>query len=184
MRKSHLGSIVLLTLFTFAIAGCSRVKEDWKAAQTTDTTEASAGWYWQFNLKQGYKHDGTTRTPNTAWISSISETSDWITVSDPCNIELGAPWRIPTYTEWYNVDNAGGWITWTGPWNSGLKLHTAGFLSASTGSLGNRGSNGVYASSSQNSTTNSWYLYFLSGNSSMITNGKAYGVPLRCIRDN
>ena len=40
MRKSHLGSIVLLTLFTFAIAGCSRVKEDWKAAQTTDTTEA------------------------------------------------------------------------------------------------------------------------------------------------
>jgi hypothetical protein len=40
MRKSHIGSIVLLTLFTFAIAGCSRVKEDWKAAQTTDTTEA------------------------------------------------------------------------------------------------------------------------------------------------
>ena len=40
MRKSHIGSIVLLTLFTFAIAGCSRMKEDRKAAQTTDTTEA------------------------------------------------------------------------------------------------------------------------------------------------
>ena len=136
------------------------------------------------NTKQGFKHDGTTRTPNTVWISSISETSDWITANDPCNIELGAPWRIPTYTEWYNVDNVGGWTTWTGPWNSGLKLHTAGFLSAGNGSLGNSGSTSVYASSSQFSTTNSWYLYFLSGNSSMITNGKAYGVPLRCIRDN
>ena len=40
MRKSHIGSIVLLTLFTLAIAGCSRVKEDWQAAQTADTTEA------------------------------------------------------------------------------------------------------------------------------------------------
>ena len=40
MPRSHIGSIVLLTLFTFAIAGCSRVKEDWKAAQSADTTEA------------------------------------------------------------------------------------------------------------------------------------------------
>ena len=40
MRKSHIGLIVLLTAVTFAIAGCSRVAEDWKAAQTADTTEA------------------------------------------------------------------------------------------------------------------------------------------------
>ena len=40
MPKSHIGSIVLLTLFTFAVAGCSRMKEDWKAAQSADTTEA------------------------------------------------------------------------------------------------------------------------------------------------
>ncbi len=40
MRKSHIGSIVLLTAVTFAIAGCSRVASDWKAAQTADTTEA------------------------------------------------------------------------------------------------------------------------------------------------
>ena len=40
MRKSQIGSIVLLTAVIFAIAGCSRVGEDWKAAQTADTTEA------------------------------------------------------------------------------------------------------------------------------------------------
>jgi hypothetical protein len=40
MRKSHIGLIVLLTMFSFAIAGCSHVGEDWKAAQAADTTEA------------------------------------------------------------------------------------------------------------------------------------------------
>src|SRR4030042_3548467 len=38
---------------------------DNQAGSATDDTEASAGWYWQFNRKQGYKHDGATRTPNT-----------------------------------------------------------------------------------------------------------------------
>ena len=40
MRKSHIGLIVLLTAVIFTIAGCSHVGEDWKAAQTADTTEA------------------------------------------------------------------------------------------------------------------------------------------------
>jgi hypothetical protein len=40
MRKSQIGSIVLLTVVTLVLAACSRVKEDWKAAQAADTTEA------------------------------------------------------------------------------------------------------------------------------------------------
>lgn len=40
MRKSQIGSIVVLTLVTLALGACSRVKEDWKAAQAADTTEA------------------------------------------------------------------------------------------------------------------------------------------------
>ena len=40
MSKSHIGSIVLLMMVTFAMAGCSHVGEDWKAAQAADTTEA------------------------------------------------------------------------------------------------------------------------------------------------
>ncbi len=38
---------------------------DHQASAASDNTEASAGWYWQFNRKRGFKHDGTTRTPNT-----------------------------------------------------------------------------------------------------------------------
>lgn len=40
MRKSHIGLIVLLTAVIFTLTGCSHVGEDWKAAQTADTTEA------------------------------------------------------------------------------------------------------------------------------------------------
>ena len=40
MRKSQIASIALLTAVLFTIVGCSHVGEDWKAAQTADTTEA------------------------------------------------------------------------------------------------------------------------------------------------
>jgi hypothetical protein len=148
-----------------------------QATAVDDATEASAGWYWQFNRKQGYKHDGTTRTPNTTWISSIYETSDWITGNDPCNIELGASWRIPTYTEWYNVNNA-----WTDPWNSGLKLHEAGYLYPNDGSLYYRGSYGYYWSSNQYDASYSHFLYFDVGSLGMYYDLKAYGFSVRCVR--
>jgi len=161
----------------------SNLGSDHQATAVSDATEASAGWYWQFNRKQGYKHDGSTRTPNTTWITSISESSDWITANDPCNIELGTTWHIPTYTEWYNVDNVGGWTSWTGTWGSGLKLHTAGGLLYTDGSLGSRGSAGNYWSSTRYDAANGWYLYFNSGASYVGNSSKAYGFSARCVRD-
>jgi hypothetical protein len=161
----------------------SNLGADHQATAVSDATEASAGWYWQFNRKQGYKHDGITRTPNTAWVSSISETSDWTPANDPCTLELGAGWRIPTNAEWTAVDASGGWTNWNGPWNSGLKMHAAGYLLNSDGSLYSRGSYGYYWSSSQYSATDGWYLYFFSGFSYMYSSSKAYGFSLRCLRD-
>ncbi|MEI7982542.1 MAG: hypothetical protein WCI71_12890, partial [Bacteroidota bacterium] len=155
-----------------------------QATAVSDATELSAGWYWQFNRKQGYKHDGTTRTPATTWISSIAETSDWIPANDPCAIELGNGWRIPTYAEWNNVDNIGNWTNWNGPWNSGLKLHAAAYLGFIDGSLGSRGSTGYYWSSTQGDATHGWDLYFYSGGSYMYNDNKANSCTLRCLRDN
>jgi len=154
-----------------------------QATAVNDATEASAGWYWQFNRMQGYKHDGTIRTPNTTWISSINESSDWITANDPCNIELSDSWRIPTYTEWYNVDNDGGWTDWNGPWNSGLKLHAAGDLLPTNGSLVNRGSYGFYWGSTQGSSSLGSSLTFNSGACFMGNFNKASGYPVRCVQD-
>ncbi|MEI7981839.1 MAG: FISUMP domain-containing protein, partial [Bacteroidota bacterium] len=100
----------------------SNLGADHQATAVDDATEESAGWYWQFNRKQGYKHDGTTRTPNTTWITSINEDFEWQSVNDPCFIEFGGGWRIATKTEWVNVDAIGNWTNWDGPWNSGLKM--------------------------------------------------------------
>ncbi len=155
-----------------------------QATAVSDATELSAGWYWQFNQKQGYKNDGSTRTPGTLWNSSISEVSDWTSLNDPCTIELGSGWRIPTSSEYSNTASGGGWTDWNGPFNSGLKMHAAGSLGSSSGSLGNIGVIGTYWSSTQSSSSTGWDLYFGSGDCSMINAGKAYGFPIRCLREN
>ena len=154
-----------------------------QATSVDDATESSAGWYWQFNRKQGYKHDGTNRTPNTAWITTISETSDWESVNDPCSLLLGSAWRLPTGTEWTNVDAVGNWTTWSGPFNSALRLHAAGFLGLTDGSLGTRGTFGWYWSNTQFDIANAWHLFFNSGASQVNGNPKVTGFSARCVRD-
>lgn len=154
-----------------------------QAVTVDDATEASAGWYWQFNRKQGYKHDGATRTPNTTWIDQINENLDWQLSNDPCYIELGAAWRLPTYWEWYNVDNDGGWTNWNDPWNSELKLHAAGSLSVSDGSLSFCGIIGNYWSSYRGGSGYAWDLFFTSATCTMYNDNKAYGFSVRCLRN-
>jgi hypothetical protein len=153
-----------------------------QATAVNDATEGSAGWYWQFNRKKGYKHDGSILTPSWT-ITSISEYFDWQTVNDPCKLELGTQWRLPTYTEWFNVDNVGGWSNWNGPWNSGLKLHAAGDISVN-GSLEYRGSEGYYWSGTQLSSSYGQGLNFFSlGSGTGFYASKAMGFTARCLRE-
>ncbi len=41
----------------------SNLGSDHQASYVYDATEASSGWYWQFNRKQGYLHNGSYTTP-------------------------------------------------------------------------------------------------------------------------
>jgi len=161
----------------------SNLGADHQASYVNDATEASAGWYWQFNRKQGYKHDGTTRTPNTTWITLINENTSWLPEEDPCTLELGNGWRVPTHTEWANVDAAGMWSSWLGPWGSGLKMHAAGYLYNQNGNVYTRGSSGNYWSSDQNETYTGWGIFFLSNSCIIDGSLKAYGSSVRCIHD-
>jgi len=162
----------------------SNLGADRQALSVNDATEASAGWYWQFNLKQGYKHDGTIHTPGTTWITFIDEYSDWMNVNDPCMAELGNGWRVPTFTEWENVDVSGSWTDWNGPWNSELKLHAAGRLLNSSGSLHARGEVGNYWSSVEYFSTLGWSMWFYFADSKTYPFSKTMGFSLRCIKDN
>ena len=157
---------------------------DQQAALVNDATEASAGWYWQYNRTQGYKHDGTTRTPSTTWITYIEEYGGWVPANDPCLIELGTGWRIPSATEYTQIDAGGNWTNWNGPFNSVLKMHAAGQLTNAAGSLDSRGVRGYYWSSTQSSYNHSAQaLFFSSTNSSVNMYQKAYAFTLRCIKD-
>jgi len=155
---------------------------DQQATAANDPSEASAGWYWQFNRMQGYKHDGTTRTPGITW-PNVSGITDWQLENDPCRIELGGSWRIPTATEWTNVDAGGSWTGWDGPWSSDLKLHVAGSIYFINGSLIDRGYIGYYWSSSNYANDYGWMLYFTSGSSLVDYKRKGYGGTIRCLRE-
>jgi hypothetical protein len=155
---------------------------DHQANSVDDATEASSGWYWQFNRKQGYKHDGATVTP--AWtITSIDENSNWTLDNDPCYLLVGTGWRIPTYSEWENVDLTGWWTDWNGPWNSALKMHGAGYIFQDDATLEQRGSQGMYYSSSQYNNSLSYYLNFWSNACLIGGSSKAEGVTIRCLKD-
>jgi len=154
-----------------------------QASTVNDATEAAAGWYWQFNRKQGYKHDGTTRTPATTWISNINENSGWIAANDPCTIELGNSWRLPSNTEWNNVNTSGGWTSYLGPWNSGLKIHASGAVTAASGSRIDIGVTGYFWSSTQNYSVYAYYFYCRNNASTTYSDLKANAVTIRCIKN-
>jgi hypothetical protein len=156
-----------------------------KTTSVYDDSEAAAGWYWQFNRKQGYKHDGSIRIPNTAWITLINESYDWQLVNDPCNLKLGTTWRLPTYSECVNVDNSYGWVNWQGPYESALKLHAAGYLTNYDGSLVNREfyATGRYWSSTQGNENTGGHLFFYGSDQQMYYIEKANGFTIRCLRE-
>jgi len=152
-----------------------------QATLVTDSSNASAGWYWQFNRKQGYKIG-----PSPEWmITSIEEDSNWLAENDPCTLLLGTGWRIPTQNEWAAVDTNDLWYNYNNAFESPLKLHGAGNLSSSFGSLRYRGERGYYWSGNQWDISCGVILYM--DESSCITCGssveKAFGYTVRCLKD-
>jgi hypothetical protein len=157
---------------------------DQQAPSVNDATLQSAGWNWQFGLAQGYNHDGTTRTPNTSWLSSINNNNmDWPPASDPCTALLGSGWRLPTNAEWAAIE---------GPINNSadafatvLKLHNSGYLSNTDGNTNpSRGGNGTFYSSTRGSGTGDGkYIEYNSGSSGMYDYDGAYAHALRCLKD-
>ncbi len=153
---------------------------DQQAISASDTTEASGGWYWQFNRKQGYAVG-----PIPSWtITYINQDSDWTATNDPCTIELGTGWRLPTSIELSNADATGGWNNYNDTFTSPLKLHAAGYLHTNAdGALYSSGRYGRYWCSKQESSGNGRYLFFSNSDSGVGGWYKAYGFNVRCLKD-
>lgn len=154
---------------------------DQQAASTYDATESSAGWFWQFNRRQGYKHDGVTRTPSVAWPTNSSSTN-WTSANDPCSILLGTGWRIPTQAEYESALAA--WASnisaaYAGP----LKLHACGDLDPSTGNLDNRGSSGFYWTSTRQGGTTAIDVRLFDAFNGTFGGIFRWGEAIRCLKD-
>ncbi len=157
----------------------SNLGADHQADNLQDASEASAGWYWQYNHLQGFKHDGTNLTPNIGWISSMSGPTNWLLTNDPCNSELGSGWRVPTDTELHNLSN--GWI-WGYSYITGLKIHCAGYLDYNAAALEGRGTWGMYGSSVAANSGANYCLFFESAYTGISPYNMADGFSLRCTR--
>ncbi|WP_234572063.1 fibrobacter succinogenes major paralogous domain-containing protein [Rhodohalobacter sp. 614A] len=154
---------------------------------SVDDNPGAAGWFFQFNSKQGYYHNGTTLTPQ--WkIISINEDTNWEPANDPCTLLLGLGWRIPTVVELRAfreapVSQGGmGEGNRTSAFNSTLNLHTAGRLQSLNGHLIDRGIRGNYWASDQFSNSSGEVLGFAEASSTFAGN-KAFGRSVRCIKD-
>lgn len=154
-----------------------------QAVTALDTTNAAAGWYWQFNRIQGYINGSPSPTTPAWTVTSINELLDWLPANDPCTSELGPGWRLPTQTEWASADAAGGWNSITDAYNSVLKLHAAGRLNGSTGALEVRTLVGGYWSGTRSSATYGWALLTHAGGSAVGDYVKPNGYPIRCLKD-
>jgi hypothetical protein len=151
----------------------------------TDNTENAAGWYWQFGSKQGYRYT-TSRLPATnaaTWTGRTLTNVDWSTTQDPCRIELGTGWRLPTYQEWrtiainYNYESQ--------IFASEINLHNAGWLRQIEGLIQQRGTTMHYWSSDSDTDVNAraFVIPTSGGATTTSTNDKDAGFSIRCIRD-
>ena len=154
---------------------------DRPALNLTDNSEASSGWYWQFNRKQGYKHDGLDRLPNTPW-SDISENSHWTSANDPCTLLLGSGWRLPLLTEWEIAAAAAYRLTNGNSFNSDLRMHYSGHLDGSNGQVSGRGIFVLFALKNQ-ANNNENYKGTDGGIINWTYTSKRIASSVRCIKD-
>jgi uncharacterized protein (TIGR02145 family) len=150
-----------------------------------DTSEAAAGWYWQFGRKLGYEYK-SSRNPNTTWPTPVANSDPWSRLVDPCKKELGNGWRVPTYNEWRTIVLAKSSLT--SIFASDLKLHAAGLLDPNTGTLINRSptasSTNYWSSDSYVNNNGRAYTIGTNGSGGQVsTNDKDAGMPIRCIKD-
>jgi hypothetical protein len=155
-----------------------------QAMTVGDFSEESAGWYWQFNRKQGYKHDGMDRTPNSAW-QSIVENSNWLSANDPCSLLLGTGWRLPSNTE-LEIATAKIRSINSNFFNSILRIHMAGRL-LWNGTLNDRGTEGQVNTKNQNGDNNAykllWTINGLDGVNWDRRPEKTFAASVRCLKD-
>lgn len=152
------------------------------AISVTSTVLSASGCYFQFNRSQAYSINNSFIASPIWPVDNVSnEQTDWLIANDPCRIQLGGLWRLPTSTEWTNVYLNDGWTNGSTAYASVLKLHFAGILSIVTSGTNSSnyliGTQGTYWTSSA-----SWKLELTGSTCAITSNGRANAMPVRCLK--
>jgi len=142
-----------------------------------------AGMFYQWNRKKAWSATGDV----TGWDETMPEGDTWETTNNVCP----TGYRVPTDAEIQSLLAFGSqWTTQNGVtgrvFGSGdntLFLPAAGFRYYSYGTLGGAGSLGYYWSSTQDGTTNAYYLDFNSSRASRNSYDRNDGFSVRCVAD-
>jgi uncharacterized protein (TIGR02145 family) len=133
----------------------------------------------------------------SGWNTTYAANGDWAdgtkTANDPCP----ADYRVPTKAQWAGVI-ANNTITYVGSFSSSntnygagvklgdeLMLPAAGSRDATVGALTNRGNNGNYWSTMENTTApgGSWYMLFTSSSTITASGFRTSGRSVRCVAE-
>jgi hypothetical protein len=155
-----------------------------EASAANSVANSEAGCYFQFNRSQAFGFDnGGTVNPDIALFSGgcNCESNDWLISNDPCRLELGGSWRLPTEVEWANTISNGPWTSYTDTYTSALKIHAAGDIEMFS-TLTARGAVGYYWSSDFSAVE---FAASMGVDSSSIGMGiavKGFGLTVRCLK--
>jgi len=110
-----------------------------KATGPYDNSDEGTGWFWQFGQRAGVDHSGK---PSANW-ATTTPAGDWSDANDPCTLQLGAGWKLPTKEQWTAVrstyySNEEMYLY------SGIFTHGAGYIEPQTTRIFADGSTGYY----------------------------------------
>ncbi len=170
-----------------------------RVAQSSTDSQAYGHLYQWGRAADGHqvRTSGTTPTLSNSdtpghgnFITTGSSPYDWRSTQNDdlwqgvngTNNPCPAGYRLPTEAEWNAEIQSWSSNDAAGAFGSPLKLPVAGYRLGSNGSLVYVGSSGGYWSSTVDGTI-SRLLYFSSSNANMYSSNRAYGVSVRCLKD-
>ena len=134
----------------------------------------------------------TTDTPGSKFIISTGSPYDWRNpkndslwqgVTKSLNNPCPSGFRLPTQAEWQTLISAANITNYTKAFDSTLKLTAAGVRDYDSGNVNSGGIAGEYWSSTPKADLSYLVVFFSSSINANASNGRGYGLSVRCIKE-